>query len=510
MAAFRPRRVPGSHPALVSALALIGATVAPARQQPVPDAARISAELEARHPPPSVPLRAVYEGRWSQEAHLAKPHDERRLAIRSTLLDDGAARARLDRETWRESAPERVAVETTWLDGERVLHRESAAAPARECRGDRAAILRRRVAALAPWRAAADSREPGGAARAPEPTTLVLAGRSGTGEVERRIGVRDGRLASVSVAFAHPRLGDSFDETSWSEWSEREGVALAGALAIRAPGGDEPDGEPESFELRLARVEAGVAFAEAYALPADATPEPPRPDPRAVEIAVEELLPGVHSFASVELDARGIVVEFADHAVALGAPLSSALGERIVASIARRLPDKPLRYVLFGHHHPHYTGGLRAFLDAGAIVLATPANARSASEIAARRFTFEPDAWARRGGEARIEAFDGRRELADAARRLVAIDIGSRSAHTDEYLVFHLPRERALIQDDIGWFAPGDGSPSFGDRSRGLRDAIVELGLDVRTLWQGWPVANHRASISFAELDAGVAAARAR
>jgi glyoxylase-like metal-dependent hydrolase (beta-lactamase superfamily II) len=256
--------------------------------------------------------------------------------------------------------------------------------------------------------------------------------------------------------------------------------------------------------MHLVRVERLADAASALGLPLDSQAEPAPPDVSGADLAVEELLPGVVSFATKSLDARTIVVEFADHCIALGAPLTSALGEHVVASIAQRFPDKPLRYVLFGHHHPHYTGGLRAFLAAGATVVALPNNARYAAEIAARPFTFEPDAWARAHATPQIVSFSGRREFADAGRRLEAIDIGARSDHTDEYLVFYLPHEQVLLEDDIGWSAAQDGKLRFGSRSRGLRDAIVERSLVVRTLWQSWPVVSARPSITFAELDAGV------
>src|SRR5687767_4782555 len=94
-----------------AALSLLLASAAPSRQDD-PDAVKLAAELVARHVPPKATRRIVYEGSWSQEAHLAKPHDTRVLQTRLTLLDDGAKRARLDRETWRALAPDRVEVET--------------------------------------------------------------------------------------------------------------------------------------------------------------------------------------------------------------------------------------------------------------------------------------------------------------------------------------------------------------------------------------------------------------
>jgi len=225
-------------------------------------------------------------------------------------------------------------------------------------------------------------------------------------------------------------------------------------------------------------------------------------------IAIDELQPGVLTFTAKDLDGRTVVVEFADHLLAIDAPLSSALGEQIVEAIRGRFPTKPLRYVLFGHFHPHYTGGLRAFMAAGAKVVAPAGCAAFAAEIAGRPFTLEPDAWARAARSAQIESFSGSRVFEDAGQRLEAIDIGRKSAHTDEYVVFYLPRTRTLLQDDIGWSVARDGTLSFGPRARGLREALTERKLDIQTLWQSWPTSSSRPSISFAEFERGTQAKR--
>lgn len=460
--------------------------------------------LNRGNPWPSSPIRVVYEGEWTLEAHLAKPHDKLTRATRLTLLDGVQTRARLDWATWDPRKPDAVETETTWIDGERVVHRESdngSLGVASPLAGD---LLRARVEAVAPWRA-----------------LFARGGRAGTVDGFAWVCSADGarparrlsyqpatsRMSSCTLTYPHPRLGDARDEVRWLEWSEHRGVQVAGAVHIEMPGGTSGTSEPETFELHLVSVEPAGDLGDALDLPDEIAPRTAELDPRSAPIDVSELAPGVVSFASKEFDARTITIEFDDHLVALGAPLSSSLSERILAAIGARYPSKRVRYVVFGHHHPHYTGGLRAFLAAGATVVATPANARFAKEIADLPFTLEPDAWANRADRAPvIESFSDRREFADASHKLAMIDMGSRSNHTDEYCVFYLPSSRTLIEDDIGWFATADGQLSFGSRSRGLRDAIVERGLDVATLIQGWPVASPKPSITFAELDAGVKA----
>lgn len=457
-------------------------------------------------------VRVTYEGTWSLEAHLAKPHDVRTYATRLTVLDGGPQRARLDWSAWDAAHPERIEVETTLVDGARVFHRAEAGQSFRTVSGKPAGLLRARLEAAAPWRTLARIGTAPERLASAKPETCVWSESAADGGFARTFAwdAATKRVTSIERAFAHPRLGDTRDDVRYAGWSEASGVTIPAAFRMREfEGSDALKASPTVFDVHFVSLDPVADAAAELAVPADALP--PEAPPAAAEpapITVTELEPGVLAFASRELDAQTFVVEFADHVVAIGAPLSSALGERIVDAIGARFPAKPIRHLLVGHYHPHYTGGLRAFLAAGASVVATEGIAKLAQEIAARPFTLAPDRWAGASRAPVIETFRGEREFGDATRKLTAIDIGARSQHTDEYTVFWLPATRTLLQDDIGWGATSERELRFGPRSRGLYDAIVERKLDVTTLWQGWPVASPRPKITFAELEAGVRARR--
>src|SRR5678816_4820214 len=95
-----------------------------------------------------------------------------------------------------------------------------------------------------------------------------------------------------------------------------------------------------------------------------------------------QIAPGVWSIDQDDVDSRSLVVEFADHLAVIEAAVGSANGERLVDTIQRQWPQKPIRYALFSHHHPHYTDGLRALIAAGATVVTTPGNEAYVRHIA--------------------------------------------------------------------------------------------------------------------------------
>ena len=273
--------------------------------------------------------------------------------------------------------------------------------------------------------------------------------------------------------YQHPRLGEVADRAVWRASPEGLRLEIAWHRATA------------SMRATLTPQDASLA-AE---LPLVAEPRDPQPVPRTTPPArFRTIAPGVHEIVLVDAESRSLAIEFADHLVLCEASLDNQAGERLLAALDAHLPNKPVRFVLFGHYHPHYTGGLRPVMARGAVVVAPPLGAAFAREIAARAFRSPPDALARSGREVAIESFVGERRFADADNELVAIDIGAQSHHTDEYVVFWLPRQRLLFQGDLGWFGPDDAPRAGGRRARGLLQAIDERNLPVETLLQGWPV----------------------
>ena len=102
-------------------------------------------------------------------------------------------------------------------------------------------------------------------------------------------------------------------------------------------------------------------------------------------------------------------------------------------------------------HHPHYVGGLRALIAEGATVVTTPGNEALVRQIAAFPFRLRPDRLARSPRPLSLQTFDKRYELSDPTNRIVAVNIGDRSQHTAEFVVFWLPQARLLFETEQGW-----------------------------------------------------------
>ncbi|MEZ6016683.1 MAG: hypothetical protein R3F49_16315 [Planctomycetota bacterium] len=233
-------------------------------------------------------------------------------------------------------------------------------------------------------------------------------------------------------------------------------------------------------------------------------------------------------------DSRVLAVEVGGALAVLQAPGDSATSEAIVDALAARWPERALRWVLPTHHHPYSMGGVRAFVAAGATVVTTPEIEAYVRTRCAQPFTMPQDRLARRRAAGApvpvlVEVVHGRWTLDDGTVRLEAHDIGERSRHTAEHLVFAVydrttreaaaaagpasaPRDGILFHGDLGWHPDGMGGVRIGARSRGLLETIdtpnpnaappASEPLAIARVWQSWPVADVPASFSVAELRA--------
>ena len=59
---------------------------------------------------------------------------------------------------------------------------------------------------------------------------------------------------------------------------------------------------------------------------------------------------------------HSVAVEFNDFIAVVEAPQNEARSLGVIAELRRRVPDKPIRYVVNTHHHADHAGGLRTYV----------------------------------------------------------------------------------------------------------------------------------------------------
>ncbi len=185
---------------------------------------------------------------------------------------------------------------------------------------------------------------------------------------------------------------------------------------------------------------------------------------------------------------HSVAVEFADFVAVVEAPQNEARSLAVIAEIRRRVPDKPIRYVINTHHHADHAGGLRTYVAQSATVITHEANHAFYDDVFFHPGTraLEPDLLSGRMpwfAPNRIPAYelvgDDGHTLTDG-ERVMNIHPVLRLGHAGTMLIAHLPAERILINADLySPPAPGSDPPPVTAGMRSLAQNIEQLDLDV-------------------------------
>ena len=196
-----------------------------------------------------------------------------------------------------------------------------------------------------------------------------------------------------------------------------------------------------------------------------------------VKIVWTQLADGVHKI--IGSSHATVVIEMADHLIAVEGPLYDARTAPVVQSIKDKFPNKPIRYVIPTHHHLDHAGGIRAFMAAGAALIVPFSAKQFYSRVAKAPHTHKPDSLAKQPAAVVIEAFGGGpRILSDGQRRVEIHPLPL--SHAEDLVMVYLPGEKMIIEaDHVG---PRNGEVRPAQAVKEFVTALDKLNLDVATI----------------------------
>lgn len=271
-----------------------------------------------------------------------------------------------------------------------------------------------------------------------------------------RVQVIDNRLRALHTAADLPLRGRAPVTWTWT-WPRPDLAEVT--VAIDA----QPVFRGRATWSRLARDELDAVFAPsgddpARQAPADAWPA-------RIDMQLETLAEGVHLVRGVRTGFHHLVVETAEGLVVGDAPTGwvelfqippadlvpglgvSGLSERLIDFLGERFPGAPVRAVALTHAHDDHAGGARAFAAAGARVYAPAADA-AFLEVALNGSATPPDRLLAAGGRVTVTPVHDTLELADPARRVVLMEMGS-GPHSTAALGLFVPAADVFFQSDV-------------------------------------------------------------
>ncbi|MBI3801958.1 MAG: MBL fold metallo-hydrolase [Deltaproteobacteria bacterium] len=149
---------------------------------------------------------------------------------------------------------------------------------------------------------------------------------------------------------------------------------------------------------------------------------------------------------------HSLAIEMSDHLIVVDAPLYEERSQAVLAALGKKFPGKPVRFVVSTHFHNDHSGGLRAYVAAGATVVTGKVNEQFYSQVFTAKHTRVPDSLQQNPKPAVIETIDSEKKVLTDGTRIVEI-YPVVNSHAEGMLVVYLPREKLLFVADL--FSPG-------------------------------------------------------
>jgi glyoxylase-like metal-dependent hydrolase (beta-lactamase superfamily II) len=178
---------------------------------------------------------------------------------------------------------------------------------------------------------------------------------------------------------------------------------------------------------------------------------------------------------------HSVAIEMADHLIVGDAPLYEERSQAVLEALAKKFPGKPVRFLVSSHFHNDHSGGTRAYIAAGATVVAGKITEDFFKQIAAAPHTRVPDSLQKDPKPLAFAAVETEKKvLTDGARTVEVYPV--ENSHADGMLVLYVPDEKLLYVTDL--FSPGAArQPPVWPGE--LLNAIQRFGLQVERIVGG-------------------------
>ena len=244
---------------------------------------------------------------------------------------------------------------------------------------------------------------------------------------------RAGQITRARTSIPNDVLGDMLLEVNYSDYRSFGSIAFPSHIVMRQGGHPVLD-----LAVTSVRTNEPVAIA---------VPDSVRTMVQAPVVQSTKLGDGIFWFTgSAE---HSMAVDMGDHVVVIEAPGNEARSIAVIAEVKKLIPSKLIRYVVNTHVHFDHAGGLRTYVNEGAIVVTHPANQGFLEKAWKAPRTLEPDLLSRSGKKWVFRSVTDRLVLQGSNKRTIELHILRDNPHNHQILFAWLPSDSILFQSDM-------------------------------------------------------------
>lgn len=188
---------------------------------------------------------------------------------------------------------------------------------------------------------------------------------------------------------------------------------------------------------------------------------------------------------------RSVVADMGDFLVVLGPPATPEAGYTLLDNIKKAYNGKDIKYCVVSHHHPEHIGGVRPFMEAGAMIVTTEAMQPFFQQMARNKHTYSKDVRLKKfiSPKFLFVKLNGQ-EIRANGRKIELYLLNKQSHHTDEYIISYFPNDKILVEGDLINTTNRKEGRVLNAQEKGLVEFVEASKLNVKQVVQTWPATN--------------------
>jgi len=265
-------------------------------------------------------------------------------------------------------------------------------------------------------------------------------------------------VIKVDSWLPNPVLGDMLVETTYTDYKDFGGIKFPSHIVQK-------EGGWPTLDLTVTDAKANIpnAFLQVAANAMGVTVPPVEVTPQKMADGVWFLGGGTHN---------SVLIEFKDYVAVVEAPLNDARSQGVMDEVKMLVPNKPIKYVINTHHHFDHSGGLRAYVAAGATIITQEGNKEFYETAWKAPRTLQPDTLSQNPKPATFITFKDKYVLTDGTRSLEIYKLQGDN-HAELMSVGYLPKEKILIEAD-DFTPPAEGGPALVPVAMGFANNLFD------------------------------------